>query len=45
MGKGYCLIVKFGIMFMVQTTVGAEIPMVVIVEIDSNSHWTLVIRS
>ncbi len=45
MGKGYRLIVKFGMMFMVQTTIGADITMVVAVEIDSNSHRTLVVRS
>jgi hypothetical protein len=32
-------------MSMVQTTVGAEIPMVVAVEIESNSYWTLLVRS
>jgi hypothetical protein len=45
MGKGYYLIDKFGMMFVVKTTVGAAIPMVVVVEIDWNSHWTLLIRS
>ena len=45
MGKRNGLIVKVGMMFMVQTIVSAEIPMVVVVEIDSNSHWTLVVRS
>jgi hypothetical protein len=44
MGKGNGLIVKFGMMFMVQTTVSAEIPMVVVVEIYSNSHWTLLFK-
>jgi hypothetical protein len=32
-------------MFMVQTTVDAEISTVVAVEIDLNCHWTLLIRS
>jgi hypothetical protein len=45
MGTGNGLILKFGMMFMVQTTVSAETPMVVVVEIDSNSHWTLLVRS
>jgi hypothetical protein len=45
MGKGNGLIVKFGMMFMVQTTVSSDILMVVVVEIDLNSHWTLLIRS
>jgi hypothetical protein len=45
MGKRYHLIVEFGMMFKAQTTVGAEIPIVVVVEIDSNFHWTLVVRS
>jgi hypothetical protein len=45
MGKGNGLIVKFRMMFMVQTTVSAEIPMVVVVEIDLNSHRTLLVRS
>jgi hypothetical protein len=45
MGKGNGLIVKFGIIFMVQTTVSAEVPMVVFVEIDSYSQWTLLVRS
>jgi hypothetical protein len=43
--KGYYLIIKLGMMSMVQTTVGSEIPMVVAVEIESNSHWTLLVRS
>jgi hypothetical protein len=43
MGKRNGLIVKVGMMFMVQTIVSAEIPMVVVVEIDSNSHWTLLV--
>ena len=45
MGKRYRLIVECGMMFMVQTAVGAEITMVVVVEIDSNSQRTLVVRS
>jgi hypothetical protein len=45
MGKGNGLIVKFGMMFMVQTTVSADIPMVVVVEIDLESHWRFLIRS
>jgi hypothetical protein len=45
MGKGNGLIIKFGMMFMVQTIVSAEIPMVVVVEIYANSHWTLLVRS
>ncbi len=45
MGKGNGLILKFGMMSMIQTTVSAEIPIVVVVEIDLNSHWTLLDRS
>jgi hypothetical protein len=44
-GKGNGLMVKFGMMFMVQITVGADITVVVVVEIDWNSHWTLLVRS
>ena len=43
-GKGNGLIFKFGMMFMIQTTISADIPMVVVVEIDSKSHRTLLVK-